>query len=144
MKKKGQEQIVTTILMILIVLAAIIIVWQVIDRFVRGGSAQIETKMSCIDVRLDIVSANNNTGSVTVTRLSGGADDAVKDVKFLVDGIASDYTGVAAGAGLGVLESEEYTVANAIGAVGKKVQVGAVLKDDTVCDVSSEELTSAV
>lgn len=134
MKKKGQSEIITTILLILIVLAAVIIVWQVINRFVGKGEEAVTTKLSCIDVRLDIVEAKS-TGSVKVTRQAGGADDAVKNIKILVEGEAATATDPAGGGTLTPLQTKTWTVSAPSIAAGNEVQVAAVLSDDTICDI---------
>ena len=133
MKKRGQAQVVTTILMILIVLAAVIIVWQVIDRFVRSGGEAIETRVSCIDIKLEIAEADSSAGTVKITRMAGGEDDplpAVKNVKILVEKSAVVTTG---GGSLTQFETKTWTVTGGFSA-GDLVEAGVVLQDDTICD----------
>ena len=142
MSKKGQEQIITTILLILIVLAAIIIVWQVIDRFIKGGSAEISSRMSCIDVRLDIVSAVNSSQQVKVTRLVGGDNDAVSDLKILVNGAVATIGTAPSPTALEPLETKTWTLSTPF-SVGNEIQVAPVLKDGTICDVSDTEIAVA-
>lgn len=137
MSKKGQEQIITTILLILIVLAAIIIVWQVIDRFIKGGSAEISSRMSCVDVRLDIISANA-TGTVKITRLAGGDNDAVSNIKILVNGAAATIGTAPSPTTLEPLETKTWTLSSTVN-TGDEVQIAPVLNDGTICDVSDTE-----
>ncbi len=139
MQRKGQAQVVTTILLILIVLAAVIIVWRVIDRFVEGGGGTITTKFSCVDVKLDIVSASDTDNSVTVTRLAGGDTYAVKDIKILVAGISATVNSVTTNnRTLAPLETKTYSVSEDI-VEGDKIEIAAVLQDDTVCEVMDSE-----
>ena len=146
MNKRAQAQIVTTILLILIVLAAVIIVWQVIDRFVGQGEEAITTKVSCIDVRLEIVEANATSGQnfIRVTRQSGGKTDAVSDIKILVNGAAAGDTDPSGGSGLEPLETKKWTSIDTDTSVagvqtmtdGDEVQVAAILDDNTICDIA--------
>lgn len=138
MNDKGISEVVTTLLIVLLVIAAVVIVWQVVIPMIRNQTEDISSKTNCLEVSLDIVKVNNTNGAVTVTRRSGGDDDAVKDVKFLVDGSAASYTSPPAGTGLKLLETKDYTVTQASG-TGKKIEVAAVLKDNSVCDIADSQ-----
>jgi len=112
MNKKGVSQIVTTILIILLVLAAIVIVWQAVKSTVESGAGEITGKTECIGVELDITNVvadtTTNTLTVSVTRLSGGADTAA-DVILLVDGTSKSSSTTTK---LGQLESENYLISS--------------------------------
>ena len=139
MNKKAQSQIITTVLIILLVLAAIVIVWQVVRNTVETGAGSITTGTDCIEINLDIVSADISANTITVTRKAGGADDAISNVKFLVDGSAVTATNPTDPA-LGILETGIWTIITPILATDDKVEVAAVLKDGTtVCDVSDTQ-----
>lgn len=133
MNKRGQTEVITTILLILIVLAAVIIVWQVINRFVTKGGGAIESKTACIDIKLNIVSASNSTGDIKVTRLSGGTDDAVANIKILVDGAVPTSITDPLDTQLSQFETQTWTVGGSFES-GAKIEVAPVLKDGTLCE----------
>lgn len=142
MQKKGVSQIVSTILIILLVLAAIVIVWGVVERFVRTGEEAIIARTACMDIRLSIVEANSSENNVTVTRMTGGDTDAVNDIKILVEGTAATVTAPGGDAALEPLETKTYDVTSGINA-GDKVEVAAVLEDETICDITDEIIAKA-
>ena len=70
--KKAQSQIITTILIILLVLAAIIIIWQVVGGTVREGTEEIESRSSCLGLRIDITNVFKGTPVVGSAALVPG------------------------------------------------------------------------
>ena len=135
MNQKSQSQIITTVLIILLVLDAIVIVWQVVSTTVSEGAGEISSSISCIDVQFKVVEAIAASNTVKVTRMAGGADNAVSDVRFLVNGEVQSHDPVTGGNDLQALETKTYTLSTA-GAItaGAKVEAAAVLSDGKVCN----------
>jgi len=138
--KRSQSQIITTILIILLVLAAIVIVWQVVQSTIESGAETIEGTAACIGIDLKIVLANSTSNEVSVTRMSGGAMNAVADVRFLVAGASLTGTSSATGTDLEPLETKTFT--GVTSSVGDKVEVAAILSDTegTICNVMDDAL----
>ena len=139
-KRKAQSEIITTVLIILLVLAAIIIVWQVVQRTIKGGTGQIEPAAACININLEVANSavsttNGSQSKVTVTRKAGGTDTTVSDIKFVIDGIVTETVGGAIT--LPVLETKDYTLIKLL-SKGQKVEVAAVLSGGTVCNTAAE------
>ena len=141
--KRSQSQIITTILIILLVLAAIVIVWQVVQSTIESGAETIEGTAACIGIDLKIVLANATVNEVAVTRMSGGAMNAVADVRFLVAGASLTGTTSATGTDLEPLETKTYT--RVTSSVGEKVEVAAILSDTdgTICNIMDNALAEA-
>ena len=130
MNKKAQGQIITTILIILLVLAAIVIVWQVVGKTVEEGADSITTQSSCIGIVLDITAAAADTGIVSITRRTGGDEDALSGVTILVNGAVSTHTGTDT---LAVLTSGTLTVTTGFDK-DDEITVAGILDDGTKCD----------
>ncbi len=143
MIKKAQSQIITTILIILLVLAAIVIVWQVVQSTIESGAETIEGTAACIGIDLKIVLANSTVNEASVTRMSGGAINAVADVRFLVAGASLSSTASTSGTDLEPLETKIYT--GVTSSVGDKVEVAAILSDTggTICNIMDNALAEA-
>ena len=82
--KKGQAQIITTVLIILLVLAAVVIVWQVIENFIGGKTEDISDAQECLDVNLNILSADAVTEQITIKREVGDGD--LKAIAVVING----------------------------------------------------------
>lgn len=143
MIKKAQAQIITTILIILLVLAAIVIVWQVVQSTIESGAETIEGTAACIGIDLEIVLANSTSNETRVTRMSGGAMNAVADIRFLVAGTSLTGTTSSTGTELEPLETKTYT--GVISSTGDKVEVAAILSDTdgTICNIMDNALAEA-
>lgn len=132
--KRSQAQIITVVLIILLVLAAIVIVWQVIRSTVEESTAEITGGAECIQVDLDVT--NVTASDVTVQRKAGG-DSAGVGVKVIVAGSAQENGGTG---GLTELASEtiNFDTGTTL-STGEKVEVGAILPDGTICEISGEK-----
>ena len=131
-------------LIILLVLAAIIIVWQVVQRTVKGGTGQIEPAAACMNINLEIVNASATDNKVVVTRKAGASDTVVSSIKFVIDGtaFAGTVTPTPSGEDIGVLSTKTYVLSGTGSDFikGQKVEVAAVLSGGTVCNVADESI----
>ena len=73
--KRGVSEVISTILIILVVLAAVVIVWQVVSRMIKGTGEDVEKKLKCVDVSLEILSVECMKGAPNIlVTLKRGAD----------------------------------------------------------------------
>jgi flagellin-like protein len=129
MKKRAQSEIITTVILVLIALAAVAIIAVFFLNQVRTNTATAESRANCIKLDLEITKAVNNTGVIIVKRNDAEASLNTAVMKVTVDGATWNSTGVTVPAAL--------TTTNITGATlstGQKVEIGAVLADNTtVC-----------
>jgi hypothetical protein len=137
--KKAQEQVITAVLIILLVIAAVAIVWRLVDNMVRTGEDQAKKATECIKVKLQPVSATASNDIVTVTRLGGGNENSVYDLKFLINGIANSRINVTSGGievssgNLTTFITKSYTLSPGFND-GDSVDIMIMLDKDTPCE----------
>lgn len=144
--KRGQSEIITTVLIILLVLAAIIIVWQVVKSTVQGGADTLEEQGACIGIGLDIASRDSANDKITITRTSGGADDAVLGVKVLVKGVSVpdtncvvDGTANTECKSIAIKQLESKTLnltGTGLFGASDKIEIAPILSGGSVCNIA--------
>jgi hypothetical protein len=66
MNRKAQGEIITTVLIILLVIAAVVIVWQAVRPAVSSSTKQMESGLACTGIAIDLKSASQAAGVITL------------------------------------------------------------------------------
>jgi len=131
MIKKAQSQIITTVLIILLVLAAVVIVWQVVRSTITEGTSELEGKVGCFEINLEITGANLT--HIKVIRNPGGSDDDAINGQIFRDSINTDAV---LPNDLDELDTDTIPL---ISIAGQEIQIAPVLGDDTLCQLTPSE-----
>ena len=130
--KKSQSEVITTVLIILLVLAAVAIVWGVVNNIVSRGAGSAGKGAICMEITIDIPSINTASSIVKVHRTAGGEDNAVANIKFLVNGKSATHNNT--DLALGPLETKDYTINSTGLQANDKIEAAVILSDGTICD----------
>lgn len=135
--KKAQSEIITTVLLVLIALAAVAIIAVFITNQVRQGAATADAKAQCIKVDLEVTKAVNNATTVTIKNNGQAVSGAT---------VNATVAGTKWGNGMNLPGPLETGVINGTAAdltTGKKVEVGVILADGTVCPAKATYTVTA-
>ena len=127
MKKRAQSEIITTVLLVLIALAAVAIIAVFIVNQVQKNTAKAESLGDCINLKLEVTKAVNNTSYVIVKRNDAESKLDAAVIKVTVDGASWGNSTVPK-----TLETIRINGTSNL-STNQKVEIGAILADGTAC-----------
>tara|TARA_Y100000310_G_C20604460_1_gene774785 strand:- start:54 stop:470 length:417 start_codon:yes stop_codon:yes gene_type:complete len=128
--KKAQSQIITTVLIILLVLAAVVIVWQVVNSTVREGTGELEGKVSCFSINMEVTGANLT--HIKVLRSPGGSEEPSVTTQIFQNNLNTNNVTT----GLAELGTLTFKLPSSL---GDEIQIAPVLSDGTLCPLTGKE-----